>query len=249
MLMEISNRILEEGKEIVEWVEKKRIKLVSAVLFGSAARGFGKPNDLDILLVVDENPDKIDQLLREFRTLDLTLTKKHGFYPELTILGKDSLRKGNSLFYYSIIRDGIAIKGNKDLFAGALLNAEGRQALEKAIGVERAYSFLKHAEKDIKEAKDVADLQLAAEGAYRACVEAMYALVRKHGMPLPSNHEEEREKLQTLDEIYTEASLSSRYYVLFEHLHGERFYHGECANLREWIIKAKEFLDNIAKLI
>jgi len=247
--MEISNKILEEGKQIVEWVENKGIKLVSAVLFGSAARGFGKPNDLDIILVVDENPDKIDKLCREFRTLDLTLTKKYGFYPELTILGKDYVGKGNTLFYYSIIRDGITLKGNKDLFVSALLNAEGRQALEKAIGVERAYSFLKHAEKDIKEAKDVADLQLAAEGAYRACVEAMYALLRKHGMPLPSNHEEEREKLQTIDEIYTEASLSSRYYVLFEHLHGECFYHGECANLREWISKAKEFIDSIAKLI
>lgn len=246
--MEISKKILEEVKEIVECVENKGIKLVSAVLFGSAARGFGKPNDLDLLLVVDENPDKIDTLCREFRTLDLTLTKKYGFYPELTILGKDHVGKGNTLFYYSIIRDGITLKGNKDLFVSALLNAEGKQALEKAIGVERAYSFLKHAEKDIKEAKEVSDLQLAAEGAYRACVEAMYALLRKHGMPLPSN-QEERKKLQTLDEIYTEASLSSRYYVLFEHLHGECFYHGECANLREWISKAKEFIDNIAKLI
>jgi len=247
--MEINDKILEEGKEIVEWVEKKGIKLVSAVLFGSAARGFGKPNDLDILMVVDESPKKIDRLCQEFRTTDLKLTKKYGFYPELTILGKDSVGKGNTLFYYSIIRDGIILKGKKDLFASALLNAEGRQALEKAIGVERAYSFLKHAEKDLKEVKNVADLQLAAEGAYRACVEAMYALLRKHGMPLPSNHEEEREKLQTIDEIYPEASISSRYYMLFEHLHGECFYHGECANLREWISKAKEFIDNMAKLI
>jgi len=247
--MEISDKILEEGKEIVEWVEQRGIKLVSVMLFGSAVRGFKKPKDLDILMVVDENTENVEKLRHGFHNIDLTLTKKYGFYPELTILRKNSIGKGNTSFYYSVIRDGITLKGNKDLFANALINAEGRQALEKATGVERAYSFLRHAEKDLKDAKDVADLQLAAEGAYRACVESIYALLRKHGMPLPSNHEEEREKLLILDELYSEAKISSKYYVLFERLHGDCFYHGECGHIRKWISKAREFLDNIAKLI
>lgn len=248
-LMEISDEILEESKEIVAWVEQRGIKLISAVLFGSAGRGLKEPKDLDILIVVDENSENVEKLLRGFHNIDLTLTKKYGVYPELTILRKNSIGKGNTFFYYSIIRDGITLKGNKDLFAKALLNAEGRQALERATGLERAHNFLKHAEKDLKEAKDVVDLQLAAEGAYRACVESIYALMRKHGMPLPSNHEEEREKLLALDEVYTESKISTKYYMIFERLHGDCFYHGECGHIKDWISKAREFLDTIAKLI
>jgi len=247
--MEISGKILEEGKEIVEWVEQRGVKVVSAVLFGSAVRGFGKPKDLDMLIVVDESQENVDKLSDGFHNIDLAVTKKYGVYPELTILRKGSIGKGNTFFYYSIIRDGITIKGNKDLFVNALLSVEGRQALERATGVERAYDFLKHAEKDLKDAKNVADLQLAAEGTYRACVESIYALMRKHGLPLPSNHQEEREKLLILDEIYPKAKISNKYHVLFERLHGDRFYHGECGHLRKWISKAREFLDNIAKLI
>lgn len=162
---------------------------------------------------------------------------------------KESIGKGNPLFYYSVIRDGMLLSGSKDLFINALLKAEGKKGLERASGLGRAFSFLRHAERDIEDAKEVADLQLAAEGAYRACVEAVYALLRKHGMSIPSNHREEREKLLTLDEIYPEASISSEYGILFQHLHAERFDHGECERVREWISKAKKFVYNIAKLL
>jgi len=219
------------------------------ILFGSAVRGWGRPGDLDVLIVVDGLDDEIDELYHDFHKIDLTLGKKYGLFPELTLLRKASIGKGNPIFYYSIIRDGVALKGNKDLFIDALVRSEGREELERACGLRRAYSFLKHSEKDIKDAKDVTDLQLAAEGAYRACVEAIYAVLRKHGMPIPSNHEEEREKLRILDEIYPEIHISSRYSILFEHLHAECFYHGECERVREWISKAREFVDDLARLI
>jgi len=247
--MEVRERIIQEGKEIVQWFKKRDVKIVSAILFGSAVRGTREPEDLDMLVVVDEPDVEVDKLCADFHEIDLALTRKFGLYPELTILKKDSIGEGNPLFYYSIVRDGILLSGDKDLFIKALLKAEGREGLERACGLERAYGFLKHAEKDLKEAKDVVDLQLAAEGAYRACVEAVYALLRKHGMPIPSNHREEREKLQTLDELYPNVDLSATYSVLFEHLHAQCFYHGECRRIKEWISKAKEFIHNIAKLI
>ncbi len=247
--MEIHEKILKEGKEIVHWVRGRGVKVVSAILFGSAVRGWSDPEDLDVLIVVDELDTEVDKLCSDFCKIDLALSHKFGLYPELTILKKDSVGQGNSLFYYSIVRDGILLSGNKDLFINALVRAEGRKGLERACGLERAYGFLRHAEKDLKDAKDVVDLQLAAEGAYRACVEAVYALLRKHGMPIPGNHKEEREKLHTLDELYPEANILGTYSVLFEHLHAECFYHGECKRIREWISKAKEFIHNIAKLI
>ncbi|KPV61819.1 MAG: hypothetical protein AOA65_2154 [Candidatus Bathyarchaeota archaeon BA1] len=247
--METRGRIFEEGREIVEWVKRSGAKLVSVILFGSAVRGWGEPEDLDVLIVVDEPDTEVDKLCRSFCGMDLALSKKFGLHPELTILKKVSIGKGNPLFYYSIIRDGVVLIGNKDLFLDALIKSEGRKELERACGLERAYGLLRHAEKDLEAAKDVTDLQLAAEGAYRACVEAIYALLRKHGMPIPSNHKEEREMLHTLDEIYPEANISSRYSTLFEHLHAECFYHGECGRIREWVSEAKEFVHKIATLI
>ena len=241
--------IFKEGEDIVEWVRGRGLKLVSATLFGSAVRGRRKPEDLDVLIVIDEPSGEVDKLCHDFSKIDLALSEKYGLYPEITILRKDSIGKGNPLFYYSIVRDGITLSGNKDLFIDALLRSEGRKGLERACGLERAYGFLRHAEKDLRDIRDITDLQLAAEGAYRACVEAIYALFRKHGMPIPSNHKEEREKLSTIDEIYPEARISARYSVLFEHLHAECFYHGECGGMREWVSKAKEFIDDIAKLI
>jgi len=247
--MEASERILKEGEEILEWVKERGVNLISVILFGSAVRSWRRPGDLDVLIVVDGLDDEIDELYHDFHKIGLILGKKYGLFPELTLLRKDSIGKGNPLFYYSIIRDGVVLKGNKDLFINALIRSEGRDELEKACGLGRAYSFLRHSEKDIKDAKDVTDLQLAAEGAYRACVEAIYAVLRKHGMPIPRSHEEEREKLRILDEIYPEARISSKYGILFEHLHAECFYHGECERVREWITKAREFVDDLARLI
>lgn len=247
--MEIYERIFKEGEEIVEWVKETGVKLVSAMLFGSAVRGWREPEDLDVLIVVDEPSRRVDELCRDFCKIDLRLSEKYGLYPELTVLRKDSIGKGNPIFYYSVVRDGVVLSGNKDLFIDALVRSEGKEGLERACGLERAYGFLRHAEKDIQDAKEITDLQLAAEGAYRACVEAIYALLRKHGMPVPGNHKEERERLHTLDEIYPEANISSRYSMLFEHLHAECFYHGECGHLRKWISKAKKFINDITKLL
>lgn len=247
--MEIYERIFKEGAEIVEWVKETGVKLVSAMLFGSAVRGWREPEDLDVLIVVDGSDRRVDELCRDFCKIDLRLSEKYGFYPELTVLRKDSIGKGNPVFYYSVVRDGVVLSGNKDLFIDALVKLEGKEGLERACGLERAYGFLRHAEKGVQDAKEVTDLQLAAEGAYRACVEAIYALLRKPGMPVPGNHTKERERLHTLDEIYSEADISGRYGTLFEHLHAECFYHGECGYLRRWISKTKEFIDDVAKLL
>ena len=43
----------------------------------------------------------------------------------------------------------MVLSGNKDLFIDALVKAEGRRGLQRACGLEREYSFLRHAEKDI----------------------------------------------------------------------------------------------------
>lgn len=40
--MEIYERIFKEGEEIVEWVKERGVKLVSAILFGSADRSIKK---------------------------------------------------------------------------------------------------------------------------------------------------------------------------------------------------------------
>ncbi|MEM2936248.1 MAG: hypothetical protein QW231_03630, partial [Candidatus Bathyarchaeia archaeon] len=77
----------------------------------------------------------------------------------------------------------------------------------------------------------------------------IYAVLRKHGMPIPRSHEEEREKLRILDEIYPEVHISSRYTILFEHADAQCFYHGECERAREWISKAREFVYDLARLI
>ncbi|MFQ6075906.1 MAG: hypothetical protein ACE5Z5_07215 [Candidatus Bathyarchaeia archaeon] len=247
--MEVSETIFKEGGEIVEWVKGRGVNLVSVILFGSAARRWRRPGDMDVLIVVDEPDLEIDKLYRDFHKIDLALSKKYGLFPELTILKRDSIGRGSPLFYYSIVRDGVVLSGSKDLFIDALVRLEGREGLERACGLERAYSFLRHAERDIKDAKELTDLQLAAEGAYRACVEAIYALLRRHGMPIPRNHEEEREKLRIIDEIYPDVAISGRYSTLFEHLHAECFYHGECEHVRVWIISAREFVDDLARLL
>ena len=115
--------------------------------------------------------------------------------------------------------------------------------------MEKAYNFQKHAEKDLKDAKNDADFQMAAEGAYRACVESIYTLMRKCSIRLPTNPEEKRERLLILDKTYPKAEILSKYYVINEHLHIDCFYHSECGNVRKWISKAREFLDSMSKLI
>lgn len=240
--------ILEEGKEIVKWIRNKKVNAVATILFGSAARGWKEAEDLDVLVVLDGTDEDVNKLLVEFNKESKRI-EKQGLYPELTILKKNSIGKGNPSFYYSIIRDGINLTGDKSLFIKALVELEGKKAFLKACGLDRAYGFLKHAEEDLKRAKEVTDIQLVAEGAYRACVEAIYVLSRKHGMPIPGDHKEESERLSTLDEIYPSLNLSPRYFMLFQNLHADCFYHGDCGAIKDWLTNARKFIDDIAKVL
>ncbi|MFQ6118933.1 MAG: hypothetical protein ACE5KE_03490 [Methanosarcinales archaeon] len=242
--------ILEEGKEIAKWIEERGVKLISVILFGSAVRRCKEPEDLDVLIIVDGREGEVNDIYKKFQKEVLfNLLKKYSIYPELTIIRKDKVGRGNPSFYYSIIHDGVVIKGNKKLFIDALTKLEGRKSLERAYGMERVYGFMRHAKRDLEEAENVTDIQIAAEGAYRACIEALYVLFRKHGLPIPGNHKEESETLKMLDEIYPSYDLSSKYAEIFEHLHAECFYHGECSEIRKWIAKAEEFIDGISHLL
>jgi len=247
--MVVPKSFLEEGREIADWLDQSNVGLVSVIVFGSAVRRSKKPRDLDVLIVIDDDAKDINKLHRSFDNVGLLVKQKYGLYPELTVLRRSTIGRGSPLFYYSIIRDGVVVRGSKDIFINALLKLEGRKSLENACGLERAYGFLKHAEKDLEEAKDIADIQLAAESGCRGCIEGLYALFRKHGLPLPSNHEEERERLKVLDEIYKNYNLPSRYSEIFEHLHAECFYHGECGDVRDWILKAKSFINDISRVL
>ena len=68
--MEIYERIFKEGAEIVEWVKGTGVKLVSAMLFGSTVRSWREPEDLDVLIVVDEPDRRVDELCRDFCKVD-----------------------------------------------------------------------------------------------------------------------------------------------------------------------------------
>ena len=96
--MEIYEKTLKEGKEIVEWVKKKRVKLVSAILFGSAVRRWKEPEDLDVLIVVDEPDQQIDKLYEDFREMDLTLDKKIWSISRANDIEKGINRKRKSPF-------------------------------------------------------------------------------------------------------------------------------------------------------
>jgi len=69
--------------------QREGVKLVSAIPFGSAIRGWRMPEDLDVLIVVDEPERRVGELCRDFSKVDLRLSEKYTLYPDPTIMRKD----------------------------------------------------------------------------------------------------------------------------------------------------------------
>ena len=96
----------------LEFVEKLRQRfkgqLLSAVLFGSRARGEAEPDsDMDVLLVVSEcNPE----LRKEIRHLAVELWLEHDIYLSTRVYSQShwhKLEALQTLLYRNIRRDGI----------------------------------------------------------------------------------------------------------------------------------------------
>jgi len=211
-----------------------RLHLV--IVYGSAARGVRHPGDLDILVVVDVDEEEVQNIRKRVieSGLDMELSKKYGVYPEIFVLSKDKIGKGSPLFYYSIINDGVPIVGEKEIFEDALERIgesnkligdflERRKRANMSLG--KARKFLREAERLLGEKEGLERIQLAAEGAYRACVEALYALFLKHSLPIPHDHVEEMEKLDIIERIYPTMLFKSRYREMMGKLHDDCFYH------------------------
>ena len=256
--------IIDEAEEAAEWLRKTFTdKICSVIVFGSAVRGWKeKPEDLDILIVVDVSREEALKAKQVFvkSGVDLKLTEKYGLYPEVIVLSKEEIGSGSASFYYSIIHGGVSIYGGKDIFVEALRKTGGdleRNFLKRMEGgrmsLNAAYEFLEMATEDFelfKKTERKRRLQSSAENSFRAMIEAIYALFRKHGLPTPRNHEEERRGLSIVEEIYPQQQLKVRYEEIFTVLHDECFYHGKCPeNMGHWIQKVRDFIKDIEGLL
>jgi hypothetical protein len=101
-----------ERQAALEFVEKVRQRfesqLISAVLFGSRARGEATPDsDMDVLIVMAKVDPKIS---REIRYLAVEVWLKHGIYLSTRVWSQNhwyELADLQSLLYQNIQRDGI----------------------------------------------------------------------------------------------------------------------------------------------
>lgn len=245
----------------------RRIKLIcgdrlhSIIVYGSAARGVEKPGDLDILVVIDPKGMEIRDIRKQViaSDLDIELSKKYGVYPEIFVLGKERIGKGSPMFYYSIINDGVPIVGEKEIFEEALKRIgksnkliedflERRKRANMSLG--KANKFLREAEKLLDEKESLERMQLAAEGAYRACVEALYALFIKHSLPVPHNHIEEMERLDIIERMYPGMLFKSRYREMMSVLNDDCFYHGDCPkDLEHWLGRVRQFIQDVEEVV
>jgi len=253
-----------EVEEIVKWVGKTLSgRIRSVTVFGSAVREWeGKPEDLDVLIVVDApREDALKAKLAFLKGgVDLELSDRYGLYPEVVILSKDEVGLGSPGFYYSIVRDGVSVQGGKELFVEALKRIGGnlerdflKRMEEGRLSLSVAYEFLDMAKEDLELFKRTGRsrrLQSSAENAFRAVIEAVYALFRKHGLPTPRSHEEERRGLVIVQEIYPRHRIQAEYEEIFTRLHDECFYHGRCPkDMEDWIEKVERFLKNVEDIL
>jgi predicted nucleotidyltransferase len=104
----------DEGRALAEFVKKLRQNLdglvVSAILFGSRARGEGQADsDLDVLVVVsDEDP----QVRKEVRSLAAEVWLEHGLYLSTRVWSLahwHRLQELQTLLYQNICKDGVEL--------------------------------------------------------------------------------------------------------------------------------------------
>ena len=256
--------IFDEAEEVVKWVrERLPGKVCSVIVYGSAIRGWReKPEDLDVLIVVDVPQEEALKAKLAFvgTEINLKLSDKYGLYPEVIILSKEEIGRGSASFYYSVVHDGVPIYGGKDIFIEALKRTGGslerkflKSVEEGKTSLSNAYEFLEMAAEDFglfKKTGRKRRLQSSAENAFRAMIEAIYALFRKHGLPTPRSHEEKRRGLTIIKEIYPRQQFQARYEEIFITLHDECFYHGRCPeNMDDWIKKVKLFIKSIEDVL
>ena len=107
------DRLMDKERQVaIEFVDKVRQRfdgqLVSAVLFGSRARGQGEPDsDMDVLVVMARADPEIR---KEVRHLAVEVWLEHGIYLSTRVWSREHWRKAEelqTLLYQNIRRDGI----------------------------------------------------------------------------------------------------------------------------------------------
>jgi len=108
-LIHLTDKERQAATEFVESVRQRfGSRLLSAILFGSRARGDAQPDsDMDILLVMAHAGP---QVRREIRGLAVEIWLKHGIYISTRIWSQSrqhEMEQRPTLLYHNIVREGI----------------------------------------------------------------------------------------------------------------------------------------------
>lgn len=110
-LSDLTDRERQVAAEFVGRVRQRfGRQLLSAILFGSRARGDAQPDsDMDILLVMTSAGARVR---REIRDLAVEVWLEHGIYISTRVWSRahqHEIRQKPTLFYHNIVREGVEL--------------------------------------------------------------------------------------------------------------------------------------------
>jgi uncharacterized protein (UPF0332 family)/predicted nucleotidyltransferase len=231
-------------------------RLHRLVLYGSHARGDATPeSDIDILVVLDREPDRADR--EQAHEVMHHFTDEYGLNVSPLVTHRERFETYNQPLYRNVREEGELLMPANDAEAATAFHQHTypttrssrgmKEATEDAL--ERARGHLEWTQRDL----EMKDYNRAIHDAYYAMLYAARAALNEAGKA-PKSHKGVQHELR---ETYVETGrLDARYHSMLSQAEGDRLdadYELSPSftedDAEEWIAKAEDFVDTLEALL